>query len=199
MQWLKSRVFARQNATQVRTTKQSLRRLLTYISLHFGRFPPPVSSTTKTKHCNRATRVVQQPSKRFAIYTVEYSTPALPLIALNILPCRQFLRQIIAIPVSRQGSIRFHITVVLKAGVYTAMQLQPDVHELWIQHQRRNNKTTQTWACIYCEDRKIFESEDELWKHFLLKHREQLPAEKDGQDALEFFRRNYAAESAKKR
>ena len=77
------------------------------------------------------------------------------------------------------------------------MQQQPDVSELWIQHQRRNNKTTLTWACIYCEDRKIFLSEDELWRHFLLSHRDRLTAENE--EDVETFRTSFVAESAKKK
>jgi hypothetical protein len=75
-------------------------------------------------------------------------------------------------------------------------QPQPDVSDRWIQHQRRNNKTTPCWACIFCPDRKIYSSENELKDHAKIDHRERLPAE-DGE--LEEFLESFAAESAQKR
>jgi hypothetical protein len=71
-----------------------------------------------------------------------------------------------------------------------------DVSELWIQHQRRNNKTTPAWACIFCEDRRIFSTESDLTAHAKVDHSERLPT----QDAeLEAFLQSYVAESAHKR
>ncbi len=51
---------------------------------------------------------------------------------------------------------------------------KPDFSELWIQHQHQNNKTTPTWACIFCIDRRIFSSEPELWEHAKSQHPEPL-------------------------
>jgi hypothetical protein len=73
---------------------------------------------------------------------------------------------------------------------------QPDVSERWIQHQRRNAKTTQTWACIYCPNRRVFASDQDLTTHAEVDHREQLPTE-DGE--LEAFLDTFAALSATKR
>jgi hypothetical protein len=73
---------------------------------------------------------------------------------------------------------------------------QPDVSQLWIQHQRRNIKTTAAWACILCQDRKIFSSENDLKSHAKTDHLDKLP----NQDAeLESFLQSYVAESAQKR
>lgn len=71
-----------------------------------------------------------------------------------------------------------------------------DVSDLWIQHQRRNTKTTQSWACIYCPERKIFLSETDLWNHAEKDHRDKTPFD---QDELKQFRKSYESESKLKR
>jgi hypothetical protein len=75
---------------------------------------------------------------------------------------------------------------------------KPDqnISDLWIQHQRKNTKTTPNWACIYCPGRRIFASEPALWEHAKADHSEQREA-RNGD--LEAFREEYAAESCQKR
>lgn len=75
-------------------------------------------------------------------------------------------------------------------------QQQPDINYLWIQHQRRNHKTTPSWACIHCPDGKIFLEADELWKHALLDHRDKVPSKKELRQS---FRTRFEAESEQKR
>ncbi|KAL2067550.1 hypothetical protein VTL71DRAFT_1975 [Oculimacula yallundae] len=53
------------------------------------------------------------------------------------------------------------------------MQQQPDINERWIQHQRRNHKRIQIWACQYCPDRKLFTYECSVWAHALSDHQDQ--------------------------
>ncbi|KAJ8062034.1 hypothetical protein OCU04_009814 [Sclerotinia nivalis] len=71
-----------------------------------------------------------------------------------------------------------------------------DVSDLWIQHQRQNKKTAQSWACIYCPERKICLSETDLWEHAEKYHQDRIPS---GQDELERFRKSYESNSALKR
>jgi hypothetical protein len=73
---------------------------------------------------------------------------------------------------------------------------KPDVSELWIQHQRRNNKTTTTWACVYCTNRRIFSTEPDLWEHAKIEHSEDLAAQDGDSEAV---RESFAAESAMKK
>ncbi|CAG8955760.1 hypothetical protein HYFRA_00011627 [Hymenoscyphus fraxineus] len=47
--------------------------------------------------------------------------------------------------------------------------------QLWIQHQRRNAKSTRSWACTLCLERRIFTSSETLWQHAIQDHREHLP------------------------
>lgn len=75
-------------------------------------------------------------------------------------------------------------------------QQQQDLNYLWIQHQRRNNKTTPSWACIHCPNMKIFLEADELWKHALLDHRDKVPSKKELRQS---FRTRFEAESEQKR
>jgi hypothetical protein len=72
-----------------------------------------------------------------------------------------------------------------------------NISDLWVQHQRKNTKTTQNWACLYCPDRRIFATEPALWEHAKANHGEQL--EGRGDLDLEAFREKYASESALKR
>ncbi|TVY68922.1 EST/SMG-like protein [Lachnellula suecica] len=74
-------------------------------------------------------------------------------------------------------------------------QQPPGVDELWIQHQRRNHKTTQSWACIHCLDRRIFVNSEELWKHALADHRDKLPDQEEEQKG---YRAVFLAESSQK-
>lgn len=71
-----------------------------------------------------------------------------------------------------------------------------DVSDLWIQHQRRNTKTTQSWACIYCPDRKICLSKTDLWSHAEKAHPDKIPA---GEDELIRFRKAFESDSVLKR
>jgi hypothetical protein len=75
-------------------------------------------------------------------------------------------------------------------------QQKPDVSERWIQHQRQNNKTTLSCARMHCLDRKVFNSEDELWKHAQLAHPKDVP--KDAEERLA-FRRKFVTESSQKK
>ena len=75
-------------------------------------------------------------------------------------------------------------------------QQQPDLSDLWTKHQRRNNKTTQSWACLYCVDRKIFTKVDDLWNHALFTHQDKLPPR---QEDIPAFRAEYESRSFKKR
>jgi hypothetical protein len=65
----------------------------------------------------------------------------------------------------------------------------------WFRAMQQNTKTTLTWACFLCPNRKIFDSESELWKHAETAHREPLLNEKD----LETFKKSFVADSALKR
>lgn len=71
-----------------------------------------------------------------------------------------------------------------------------DVSDLWIQHQRRNTKTTKSWSCIYCPERKICLSETDLWNHAEKEHQDKIPSD---QDELDRFRKSYESNSALKR
>lgn len=74
---------------------------------------------------------------------------------------------------------------------------KPDLGDLWIQHQRRNNRTTsQSWACIHCLERTVFHSADQLWKHAEEKHRDKFPPDPSH---LQQYRRTFESESAAKR
>ncbi|PQE25047.1 hypothetical protein CJF31_00005896 [Rutstroemia sp. NJR-2017a BVV2] len=73
----------------------------------------------------------------------------------------------------------------------------PDLGDLWIQHQRRNNKaTTQSWACIYCPERTVFPLTEELWKHAEERHRDKFPS---NPAELQQARKAFESESAAKR
>ncbi|QSZ37290.1 hypothetical protein DSL72_009384 [Monilinia vaccinii-corymbosi] len=71
-----------------------------------------------------------------------------------------------------------------------------DVSDRWIQHQRRNTKTTQSWACIHCREHKIFYSEIDLWNHAEGDHRDKIPSDPA---ELRRFRKHYESSSALKR
>jgi hypothetical protein len=73
---------------------------------------------------------------------------------------------------------------------------KPDLSDLWIQHQRKNTKTTKSWACIFCPNRRVFGTEPDLWEHAKRDHVEQVEARTGD---LDTFRQEYAAESAQKR
>ncbi|TVY25709.1 EST/SMG-like protein [Lachnellula hyalina] len=74
-------------------------------------------------------------------------------------------------------------------------QQAPGVDELWVQHQRRNHKTTQSWACIHCLDRRIFSNSDDLWQHCLHDHKNKLP---EDESEHRRYRTKFEAESVKK-
>lgn len=73
---------------------------------------------------------------------------------------------------------------------------KPDLSDLWIRHQRTNAKTTKSWACIFCPNRRVFGTEPDLWEHAKSDHVEQVEARTGDVDT---FRQDYAAESAQKR
>jgi hypothetical protein len=72
----------------------------------------------------------------------------------------------------------------------------PDVNEKWIHAQRQRSKTTSSWACILCIDRKIFQTTQDIWSHAQAQHADKLPHD---QEALETFRKKFTSESALKR
>jgi hypothetical protein len=71
----------------------------------------------------------------------------------------------------------------------------PDVSELWIQHQRRNNKPITTRESI-CANRRIFSTEPDLWEHAKIEHSEDLTAQDGDPEAV---RQSFAAESIMRR
>ena len=76
------------------------------------------------------------------------------------------------------------------------LELEPDLSQMWIQHQRKRSKTTQSWACVYCLDREIFTTADHLWVHAGDAHQEKLPRD---DTEVENLRRKFEAESFTKR
>jgi len=75
-------------------------------------------------------------------------------------------------------------------------QSDPLISDLWTQHQRKNNKTTKSWACEFCVDKRIFVSSTELWEHALDVHPQEIPT---GDDDRQRFHEDYVSRSAKKR
>jgi hypothetical protein len=65
----------------------------------------------------------------------------------------------------------------------------------WIEHQRRNHKATESWACVFCPDRKICASNANLWDHALRVHDDKLPTEASD---LAVFKISCIAESLNK-
>ncbi|KAI9046980.1 hypothetical protein LZ554_009055 [Drepanopeziza brunnea f. sp. 'monogermtubi'] len=78
------------------------------------------------------------------------------------------------------------------------MQKQRDLSDRWIQHQRSENKVTQTWSCIFCPHRPIFNAEAALWEHALADHKARL-LEYANQDDLEADRKRFGDECALKK
>src|SRR5271167_2431557 len=76
------------------------------------------------------------------------------------------------------------------------MQQQPGFDERWIQHQRRSSKTTQSWRCEYCVEKRIFMSPTDLWNHALSDHNDQLPRD---EKELHRFHTKFVSDSALKR
>jgi hypothetical protein len=72
----------------------------------------------------------------------------------------------------------------------------PTIHDGWIKHQRNSAKTTQSFSCLFCLDRKIFSAADDWWRHTTDLHRDKLPP--DDKD-WEAFRPNFEAEARLKR
>lgn len=72
---------------------------------------------------------------------------------------------------------------------------KPDVSDRWIQQLRRNNKTTPSWACTLCPERRIFTSSETLWEHAQSEHLENLPS---GDDEIQKFRVDFESECAQK-
>ena len=70
-----------------------------------------------------------------------------------------------------------------------------DLAEIWIQHQRRNYKTSLSYACIYCSDRQTFKSSDNLLNHALVRHKDELPADGSDTEQLHTYSLGYEAES----
>ncbi|KAG0650064.1 esl2 [Hyphodiscus hymeniophilus] len=78
-------------------------------------------------------------------------------------------------------------------------QQQPlprNLHDNWIQHQRNSSKTTQSFACPFCSDHRIFLTTDELWKHATELHHNELP---EDETEWEAFRSKFEAEASLKR
>jgi len=73
---------------------------------------------------------------------------------------------------------------------------QKDIHSRWIQHQKKNAKTTSTYACIYCQDRRIFTTPTELLSHAEDAHPDKFPLDEAERQAVKL---KYEEESAMKR
>ena len=63
---------------------------------------------------------------------------------------------------------------------------------------RENNRTTQSWSCIYCRDRKIFASEPTLWEHAEAVHHNELASALNKNIKID-PRRAFAEECAQKK
>lgn len=62
------------------------------------------------------------------------------------------------------------------------------VSDLWTKHQRAQAKTTQSFACVYCPDRKILSTSALLREHAKTEHADQLPDdENEAQEVLKFY------------
>lgn len=72
-----------------------------------------------------------------------------------------------------------------------------DLSERWTKHLREHANTTVSYACPNCADRKIHETEDDLWKHTINNHTTLLPHSTD-RSALQEFRRNLKIRAAEK-
>lgn len=72
-----------------------------------------------------------------------------------------------------------------------------DLSKRWTQHLREHANTTVSYACPNCADRKIQQSEDELWKHTISNHGALLPASTD-RAAIQEFRRNLRIRASEK-
>jgi len=79
------------------------------------------------------------------------------------------------------------------------MMSKPDVSELWIQRLRRENKTTQSFGCIYCDERRIFGTREALWEHAKVDHQDHFPAPDRGEVPLEEARREFELRCEAKR
>jgi hypothetical protein len=77
-------------------------------------------------------------------------------------------------------------------------QQQSDFNQRWVQHQRSRHKTTLSYGCVYCTDRKVLASPDELFDHACEVHRDKLPSD-DSEEGIRKFREQYEAESLQKR
>ena len=78
------------------------------------------------------------------------------------------------------------------------MQQQPDINQQWIQILRQTTKTTVSYACVWCPDRKICISADALFNHAKSLHPEKLPPV-DDTEGIRKFRQFYENESAQKK
>lgn len=67
--------------------------------------------------------------------------------------------------------------------------------QLWIQHQRRNAKSTKSWACTLCPERRIFTNSEILWQHALQDHSDLLPWD---ESELRRYRTRFEAECLEK-
>jgi hypothetical protein len=83
-------------------------------------------------------------------------------------------------------------------SVMTSKQKPPQMgfDQRWIQHQRKINKQSQTWACANCINRQIFTNTDELWSHCVETHHEKIPA---AESERRRYRTRFEAESLSKR
>ncbi|KAH7419058.1 hypothetical protein BKA64DRAFT_3531 [Cadophora sp. MPI-SDFR-AT-0126] len=78
-------------------------------------------------------------------------------------------------------------------------QHQPDCSERWIQHQRRNSRTTRSWSCTLCTNGKIrtvFGSEHTLWEHAQAEHSNNFAG---FGDMLDDFKKSFIEDCCKMR
>jgi ribosomal protein L34E len=73
---------------------------------------------------------------------------------------------------------------------------QMALDQLWTQHQRRINKSSQSWACPNCVERSIFTNTDTLWEHCLQRHPEKIPQDDSERRR---YRTRFEAEALSKR
>lgn len=74
------------------------------------------------------------------------------------------------------------------------MQQHQDIGDLWTQHKRR---TEHTWNCTFCPDKRTFSSEQTLWAHAQVDHRNRLVFAENGK-GLDDFKRTYMEECGHK-
>jgi hypothetical protein len=66
----------------------------------------------------------------------------------------------------------------------------------WIEYTRKKNKSTLSFACILCPERRVLPTAEELRSHAQLEHLDQLPHDPT---TLNDFLKDYEAQSALKK